>query len=155
ARVIWVKLRLKQAFPNDFTEALAPGGTVLPPSVFPPLPTFQKFLNGAGVSYDETTATLTGGPGQPTGPALSPLLALQQGQGGLGISAEDIGSSFLREVPNATGSARVNLIVDGWANPLAFCRSPWQSDVLNPGATHIQAGLQDPGDPRGLLTESA
>src|SRR5262245_13281539 len=39
ARVIWVKLRLKQAFPNNFTEALNPGGSVLPATVFPPLPT--------------------------------------------------------------------------------------------------------------------
>src|SRR5262249_21769173 len=34
ARVIWVKLRLKQAFPNNFTEALNPGGSVLPATVF-------------------------------------------------------------------------------------------------------------------------
>jgi type II secretory pathway pseudopilin PulG len=158
ARVIWVKLRLKQAFPNDFTEALDPGGSVFAPSVFPPLPTFLNYLTAAGVSYNAGTGTLTGGLGQPTESSVCLLLALQQGQSGMGLSAEDIGSSFIRDVPASTG--RVRLIVDGWNNPVIFCRWPYNSDVLNPVAStpltppHAQPGLHDPGDPRGLLTDA-
>ena len=42
ARVIWVKLRLKQTFPDTFNEALNP----VP---MPPLPYYQSVLGAAGL----------------------------------------------------------------------------------------------------------
>ncbi len=158
ARVIWVKLRLKQAFPNSFTEALNPDNgyfnSVTSGVSLPPLPTYKKYLNNAGVSYSMTT--LTGGIGQPYESSVCLLLALQQGQGGGGISAEEIGQPFIKDWP-ANGTT-VKLVVDGYGSPVAFCRWPWQCYVTNPSGSPPGSGPQtgannDPTDPRGLLCD--
>ncbi len=49
ARVIWVKLRLKQTFPDTFNEALNP----VP---MPPLPYYQSVLGALGYTVANTTA---------------------------------------------------------------------------------------------------
>ncbi len=93
---------------------------------------------------------------------------MQQGQGGGGISAEDIGTSFVQnysyQSPAGSGpKLTVQAIVDGWGTPLAFCRWPWQCYVVNPSGTFpsgaapgnaAQSGPNnDPFDPRGLLCD--
>jgi hypothetical protein len=147
ARVIWVKLRLKQAFPNSFTEALNPDSgyfaNITSGVSLPPLPTFKAYLNNAGISY--SGSTLTGGIPSPNGYVESSaclLLALQQGQGGGGINAEDIGQSFVQDYSYQVSSTNftVRALVDGWGVPLAFCRSPWGNYAINPSGAPAGTG---------------
>jgi prepilin-type N-terminal cleavage/methylation domain-containing protein len=173
ARVIWVKLRLKQAFPNSFAEALNPDNgyfaNIVTGVSLPPLPTYQKYLNNAGVTF--SSGTLYNGIPAPNSYYESSaclLLALQGGQSGGGISADDIGPSFLRDFP--LNGTTVKLIVDGWDTPVAFCRWPWGCYAINPSGAPPGSGPQpgiynpinvspsqatpnDPSDPRGVLCD--
>jgi hypothetical protein len=185
ARIIWVKLRLKQAFPNSFLEALFPDGgyfaNITAGVSLPPLPTYQSYLNNVGVTY--SGGVLSNGMSGVNAFAESSaclLLALQEGQSGGGLAAEELGQSFVTNytypvtttvggVPT-TNFFTVKLIVDGWGTPIAFCRWPWQCYAINPSGAPPGAGPQtgiynqstvnasgnvpnDPGDPRGLLCD--
>jgi len=173
ARVIWVKLRLRQAFPNSFLEALYPDNgyfaNIAAGVSLPPLPTYQKYLNSAGIT--QSGGVLSGGIPAPNAyyeSSVCLLLALQQGQNGGGMSAEDIGPSFLKSYP--LNGSNVQMIIDGWGTPVAFCRSPWNCYAINasgaPPGTGAQMGTynqssvnasanlpNDPSDARGLLCD--
>jgi prepilin-type N-terminal cleavage/methylation domain-containing protein len=163
ARVIWVKLRLKQAFPNTFTEALNPDNGFFGSTVsLPPLPTYKQYLSNAGITYNGTSVPeAIPSPDAYVESSVCLLMALQQGQGGGGIDAEDIGQSFIQQFQykSATPTSHtVQVIIDGWGKPVAFCRWPWNCYALNPGSSPPTAAAQtgpnnDPGDPRGLLCD--
>jgi len=146
ARVIWVKLRLKQTFPNNFIEALNPSGYPSMPFM-PALSSYQTKLNALGYF----------GPLQPgynTNPAASApalwessvclLWALQRGEDGTALQESDIGIGSLKDfgqIPfiatNPSSGQTRNLqpvkgLVDNWGTPLAFCRWPVYSLQLNP-----------------------
>jgi len=135
ARVIWVKLRLKQAFPTTFAEALTPS----------PMPSlYTQRLASYGV----------------TGPNASPaayessaclLLALQRGVGGGGAS-EEVGKSITQSFPTAGGS--IPALVEPYGTPFAFCRWPTGSVDLNPGGAQ-NGQTNDPEDPNGYLSNTA
>lgn len=151
AEVIYVKLRLRRAFPMSFAEILN-----LPPNasftdVVSPLsspPEFTNYLKQNGI----TTAALTP---QACESAVCLLLALQRGTGGGGVDAEDLGSTSSADLPykiNTNTTVQLKGLVDGNGGPLAFCRWPTGSTELNPNGPQI--GTVDPGDPEGTLTQA-
>jgi prepilin-type N-terminal cleavage/methylation domain-containing protein len=161
ARVLWVKLRLSQAFPMTFREAL--GGTILPaftgPSgpvaatVLPPLPAYVNGLTAAGINAANTGTCQS---------AACLLLALQQSPSGGGVKMEDLGVSssiqicFTDPDPVTKAPKPVNALVDGYGTPLQFSRWPTGNAlVLSNDPTFGLPGLaNDPTDPQGLLANT-
>jgi len=130
-RVIWVKLRLRQAFPMSFNEALNP-------APLPPLAGYVAYLKSLGIT----------GSSQQTAPYESGaclLMALQRGEGGGGVNPDDL--KFTSEQPAPKGTFKV--LMDSWGSPLTFCRWPTGHSELVVG--NISA---DPGDPRGTLANA-
>jgi prepilin-type N-terminal cleavage/methylation domain-containing protein len=131
ARVVYIKLRQRQAFPMTFDEALHP-------APLPPLKPYVAYLGSLGILRSSSgTARFES--------AVCLLMALERSSGGGGIKAEDLGRTASLALPG--GEARY--FVDAWGTPLAFSRWPTGDPRLNPqGAA---AGRNDPDDPDGLL----
>jgi len=143
ARVIWVKLRLKQTFPVSFSEALNP-------APLPPLPTYQVALGQLGI----TAATAPNPPAAYESSACL-LLALQQSVSGGGAKLEDLGVSSSIQ-PISAGTGTINIFVDHWNSPLQFCRWPTGDAIpLGNSAAGQPGAANDPGDPEGTLTVQA
>ncbi len=139
ARIVYIKLRLRQEFPMDFAEA-----TNVVPGRLRPLPAYQRALAGV---------TPTGRTSQSS---VCLLLALQQARGGISFDPDALGSGAISDA-YATGANAAGLkqIVDGWAVPLVFFRWPTGNLELNPDGPAGQAGHNDPTDPEGLLSPPA
>src|SRR5439155_13957278 len=130
ARVIWIKLRLKQQFPMNFMEALNPtpptirsAANVLPFVVLPPAPVFAQSLPATPLA-----ATL---------PALhesSVCLLLTLSQNRKGVVGFDQDRLAATEKSTVNG---LKAIIDGWGKPLAFYRWPIGGEVeaSNPNLT--------------------
>ncbi len=138
ARVIWVKLRLKQNFPNNFAEALNP--SPLPPDSY-----FLRQLTQLGYP-----ANYSGPPAQWESSACL-LMALSRGTKGGGLPPEILGSSSTVKGFTTPNGMSVNALVDGWGHPLAFCRWPCLSTYMNPNGQPQAGNKNDPIDPDGLL----
>jgi prepilin-type N-terminal cleavage/methylation domain-containing protein len=133
ARVIWKKIRLKQAFPVSFSEALSPFSSL------PALATFQTALKNAGVTGSSAGT-------QPYESSICLAIALQSGAGG--VSEEEVGKEAMASL--TLGTTQLRYFQDAWGKPLAFCRWPANSAVINPNGA--QAGNLDlQGDPDNLL----
>jgi prepilin-type N-terminal cleavage/methylation domain-containing protein len=131
ARVIYIKLKLRQQFPMSFNEALNPA----------PLPANQayvKYLNNLGI---------TGSTGDQCESSACLLMALTQGVGGGGNNAEDIGAGGASTTFSLSNGSQILALKDAWGNPLFFSR--WPTGQAAQGA----AG-SDPGDPQGLLANA-
>lgn len=124
-RVIYVKLKLRQAFPMNFNEALNP-------SPLPPLPGYVSYLNNLGV---------TGSSNAPYESSACLVMALQRGVSGAGINPDELGARG-----NTNG---IPYVIDGWGRSIFFARFPTGCAVLNPNGA--QTGANDPGDPQGTL----
>jgi prepilin-type N-terminal cleavage/methylation domain-containing protein len=135
ARVIYVKLRLRQAFPMDFGEALNP-------FPLPPLQGYKTYLAQYGI-----TAKVN----QPWESAACLLMALQRGPGGGGVDAADIGAGGATKSASL-GTVSIPYLADAFGQPLAFSRVPTDNPVLNPNGP--QPGANDPMDPEGLLNST-
>ncbi len=141
ARVIWVKFRLKQTFPNNFYEALNP-------TPMPPLGLYQNQLSLLGY-----TAANTVSPQQWESSACL-VMALGRAEDGAGVKPETLGlNSFIHSFPTPSGGT-IPALVDGWGQPLAFCRWPCYSPVLNPNSQPLSGDKNDPVDPSGLLVST-
>lgn len=141
AQVIWTKLRLKQTFPNNFNEALNP-------APMPPLSYYKNTLTVVGYTTANTTTP------QPWESSACLLLALQRGEDGAGVSPETLGiNSFIANYATPNGQS-IQGLVDGWHNPIQFCRWPVNSTVLNPGGAAQSGDKNDPDDPSGLLVST-
>jgi prepilin-type N-terminal cleavage/methylation domain-containing protein len=133
ARVLYVKLRLKQEFPMTFAEVLTPSG---------PLPAregYASYLQNRGVTA----------PANPAGDhesAVGLLLALQQGRSGAAPSGDDLGNS----VKPVNG---LPALVDDWGRPLAFYRWPTGNTEVDGLAPASASTARDPQDPDGLLLD--
>jgi hypothetical protein len=151
ARVIWVKLRLKQAFPTSFQEILNPNF----PVGIGPLPSYQQYLQGLGYTAANTAVT------QPHESAACLLMALQRGPGGGGVAAEDLGgSSMIRLAPYVanSGAQPIAAIFDSWGTPIVFTR--WPTGDPSTGISDVnpdgyKPGANDPGDGFGRLTNDS
>lgn len=140
-RVIYVKLKMRQAFPMSFDEVFnnnVPKGYPLPP-----LPTYMTYLSSLGIkgslpSYPnnfESAACL--------------LMALQRAQSGGGTDSADLGSGGSTTAFALPNEQSIRVFADAWGRPIFFARFPTGSTVLNPNGP--QPGANDPGDPQGYL----
>jgi type II secretory pathway pseudopilin PulG len=141
ARVLWVKMRLKQEFPTSYGEALQPVPAALlqpaGPLVAGDLPPKNVFVQAlpaaANDAATESSACL--------------LLALTQGRGGVTWDAsQTLGAGFVRD----TDGDGLPEIVDAWGKACLFVRCPFGNSDLNPGG--LVAGAHDAQDPAGLLS---
>ncbi len=129
--VLWVKFRLRQAFPMSFSKALDS-------SVFPSL--YQTQLTNAGIAGSsspvaayESSACL--------------YLALQRNVSG-GIQFEELIKNA--SAPFGTASA----FTDSYGNPLAFCRWPTGYQIMNPISTTRTDGTMTNPDGSTVLNTS-
>jgi prepilin-type N-terminal cleavage/methylation domain-containing protein len=135
ARVIYIKMRLKQEFPMSYAEAVAPSPLPALPSYVASLPIGAKGIN----AWTECSGCL--------------LLALSQARSGVVFNADDLGPNALIDLDNIG----LKQIVDSWGKPIIFCRWPTgNTDVnnMNPGQTLQQQMFRDPQDPAGLLLDA-
>jgi prepilin-type N-terminal cleavage/methylation domain-containing protein len=151
ARVIWVKLRLKQEFPTTYAEALNPApGYLAPKNAF-----FKAIKNPPAAANDRTTES-----------SACLLIALTEARGGMTWNPETtLGAGAIRD----TDSDGLREIVDSWAKAIYFVRVPipnanpnlptngnplWAQD-LNPTTGILPVGMKtgsnDAQDPDGLL----
>jgi hypothetical protein len=159
-KVIYVKLKLVQAFPMTFDEVLNWNPTF---GSLPPLTVYVKKLQALGISGSSPTTA-------PYESSALLLMALQEGVSGQKFNAEDLGSAALGTFPAAGSNptATIQALVDGWGSPLAFFRWPTGSPDLNPppgsgtltdlfgNPNFPQAGTNhDTTDPQGYLTSTA
>lgn len=171
ARVIWVKLRLRHAFPQNFQEVLTPNS----PQVCKYDPTSRQlvpYLPQPGVNAAVTSPSLTylralqgapvvPGPAGPSENAAMLLLAATQGRNGIAVTADDLGTGALGDGVFARPFAppgqflTLKQVVDSWSRPLVF----WRWPVANPEITESNPSLggttaskfRDPLDPEGTL----
>lgn len=155
ARVLYIKLRLRQQFPMNFAEALnvqyqnpdlAAWGlsTTVPPSPLPALPGYVSYL----AKFGFTPAVVSAQPyPQYYESAACLLMALERGVSGAGISAEQLTAG------GAAGNINgIPILTDAWNRPIFFARFPVGCPLLNPSGA-LQ-GANDPGDPLGYLNSS-
>lgn len=147
-RVIYVKLRMRQMFPMNFNEAINP-------SPLPPLPAYQSYLGQFGI----------GGSVGPSGTAAAfessacLLMALQRAQSGGGSGAADIGGGGASAAFGLPNGQSIRAFTDAWGQPIYFTRVPAGYPLLNPNPyvpgssakSSGETGINDPGDPQGLL----
>ncbi len=141
-RYLYVKLKLRQAFPMSFNEALSPPPPLptMPPTPcpLPPLPVYQAYLGSLGIN-GSTPGTL------PYESSACLLMALQRGVSGAGIDPSDLTAG------GAAGNYNgISYLTDGWGRPIFFSRVPTGNSYLNPTGTALP-GANDPGDPQGYL----
>jgi prepilin-type N-terminal cleavage/methylation domain-containing protein len=157
ARVIYVKLKLRQAFPMNFAEAWNLPyynpylGANVPASPLPPLPGYTTYLTSIGV-----TSTVVGSSSyvpQPYESSACLLMALSRGVSGAGVDDSSLtaGGSAGSVAPYGFPITYLN---DSWGQPLLFTRAASGSLALNPsgGAT---TGNNDPVDPVGYLNSGS
>jgi prepilin-type N-terminal cleavage/methylation domain-containing protein len=156
ARVIYVKLRLRQAFPMNFNEALYP-------APLPQLQGYVTYLTSLGITGSSTATA-------PIESSACLLMALQRGVSGAGINPSELTAG------GAAGNYATNLgnlpyLADAWGRPIFFTRVPAGNLYLNPivpqsytnniptpwwnppgqAICYSQPGANDPLDPQGYL----
>jgi prepilin-type N-terminal cleavage/methylation domain-containing protein len=140
ARIIWIKLRLKQEFPMNFMEALNPTPKSIRPSYvsLPPTPAFAQALQASDAKD----------PPQNFEASVCLLLALSRAsKGAVSFDEDRLASTEKGEAPGMRG---LKMILDGWGRPLTFYRWPIPTELTgsNPNKT---SRFGDPLDPDGLL----
>jgi prepilin-type N-terminal cleavage/methylation domain-containing protein len=167
ARVIYVKLKLRQAFPMSFNEALNP-------FPLPPLQAYVSYLSNLGIA---SSTALTA----PVESSACLLMALQRGVGGAGIDSSALtAGGAAGSLPCPPGSpvptGSLPYLTDAWGRPIFFTRVPagnlylnpvtptsvanvyttlpWSSTSGLPVTCFSQQGTNDPGDPTGLLVST-
>jgi len=150
ARVITIKMRLTQAFPMSFEEVkgvMLPGlgATSSYPSGYPlpGLSVYQAYLGSLGI-----TGSGTANDTLPYESSACLLMALQRAGNGQGVTVEALGGAATKLYTLPSGKS-FPYLVDGWGNPVAFCRWPTASPALVP--TVGNNVYKDPTDPQRLL----
>jgi prepilin-type N-terminal cleavage/methylation domain-containing protein len=151
ARVIWIKLRLKQTFPMNYSEALFPWA--LPPTFasagpiqyyeLPANQTYVNNLNNAGITGGSLSASVW-----PFESSRMLLMALQAGDM---FNPDTLPPSA---VMTDTAAPPLRYFVDAWQQPFVFYRFPAGNtdvDATNPAGS--AAKVRDPLDPEGVLLD--
>lgn len=137
ARVVWIKLRLMEAFPTSYSEVSNPycysSGLI---------PTNKRKYNA---SYKSALGGLTAANNSATESSACLLLALSVNRGGVTLAPDSLGSF----VQDSDGDG-IKELVDGWNSPLAFFRFPTGNSELQ-GLAPSTGVYKDPLDPTGLL----
>lgn len=169
AKYIYVKLRLRQAFPMNFAEALnVPynnpelANWTLPtqvPSLPPSLPQLQalpgyaSYLASFGITPAIWANSATAPPfPDPRESSICLLMALQRGVSGAGIDPSDLTAGGAAGSMITPSGGSIPYLNDAWGRPILFSRAPAGSLNLNPVSA---AGNNDPGDPQGYLRTPA
>lgn len=153
AQVIWVKLRLMEAFPISYDEIVT---SPLYNQIYTPTgtPYIEAGQRRNIASYQKKLGTTTGQTLRAQSAACL-VMALSQNRGGLVLDEEKLGP-FLRD----SDGDGMKEFVDGWGTPIAFFRFPTAypnllstagTNWLNPAQTGRGATFSDPLDPDGLL----
>ncbi len=144
AQVIWVKLRLKQEFPQSYAEGK---NAIVGPAKYPF--TLQPL-------YATALSKVAAGSGGNTESAACLLLALQRVRSGAKLNPDDLGSGAVKD----TNNDGLKEIVDDWGLPVKFVRWPaptapyvasGELDDLLTNANPNASKRPDPLDPEGLL----
>ncbi len=161
ARVLWIKIRLMEAFPITYAEVNGNGkplplqdpvflllGNYITPNPRKYLGTYSKALNGSFAANNAATES---------GACL--LTALSVSRAGSTLTPDDLGKAV--EDTDADG---IKELVDGWDSTLSFYRFAWSGGAvptapinfniqsLNPAAKGSRsATMADPLDPNGAL----
>ncbi|HEY7331144.1 MAG TPA: prepilin-type N-terminal cleavage/methylation domain-containing protein [Gemmataceae bacterium] len=161
ARVLHIKLKLRQAFPMTFNEALNP-------APLQPLQGYVSYLTNLGITGSSAATA-------PIESSACLLMALQRGVSGAGIDPSDLtAGGAAGSLPLPGGS--LPYLTDAWARPIFFTRVPAGNLYLNPVTPtsvanvyttlpwslttglpvtcYSQPGSNDPGDPTGLLVST-
>jgi type II secretory pathway pseudopilin PulG len=140
ARVIWLKLCLKQEFPTNYVEAQTPylnnDGSV----------------NGYITAQDLPGLYRTPASGGAEQSSVCLWLSLSRVRSGVKFIPDDLGSNALASGPTTS----YKQFVDGWGNPLVFYRWPVNEVFSGELATTNPApnsSFPDPLDPEGLLQD--
>jgi len=129
ARVIWIKLRLKQEFPMTYDEATNPGGSYISPK--------QSFVTALG-------GRKSANPPSPAESGACLLIALGADRGNTADTSSVLSAA---EVRDSDGDG-LKEVVDAWGNPLVFYRWPVDNPDIQPKTSTVNA---DPQDPDGFL----
>lgn len=143
AKVIWTKLRLMEAFPQNSAEVLVvPGTPPTPPFVYRNEPV-APFAPWIPVNQRRYIATYQGKIGQTSGsPAACLLMALSVKRGNSSLNED--------EIKYAVNSTRE--LIDGFNRPLSFTRFTVLPASENPAsAGSTSSKYADPVDPHGTL----
>jgi prepilin-type N-terminal cleavage/methylation domain-containing protein len=165
ARVLWIKIRLMEAFPISYDEINNPANSVYQLLNLAIPGTAGQPQRKAWKTYQNATAKQGSSPTTTASESSACLLmALTVSRGGAVLSPDQLGSY----VADTDGDG-VKEIVDGWRTPLVFYRFAWGSGALpgrigdppqapsgiqglNPAPAGSKAArLGDPLDPAGSL----
>ena len=147
ARVIYIKLKLKQAFPTSYYEVFYPAGDAATGTDYlRPIDKYQRTLEQAGITRGSLSA-------QPLAHESAACLHMALRYGPDGHSDDDTGmAGAVKQVGG------MPVLVDAWSIPLVFCRWPVGNNsgasIVNPGGLAAAVGLEDSGDPRGTLNDA-
>jgi hypothetical protein len=152
ARLIWIKARLRQEFPMNYTEIILASSTSSQPVPGGALPAKPEYVNALTAPNGPIAKGFVAG-NEPTPAENSACLLMALtlvNRAGINISPDDLGAHVLAD----TDLDGLNEIVDGWRTPIMFFRWPFANQELqnlNPGSTGTTATFQDPQDSEGLL----
>jgi prepilin-type N-terminal cleavage/methylation domain-containing protein len=148
-RLIWIKLRLMEAFPRSYQEMNLP----YPHKKLAALntnPIIPANLQKYGATYNKALGGRTNDQkGGLTESSACLLIALSVMRNGTVLNADVLGSAVAD-----TDNDGIKEFVDGWGNPLAFFRFPTGNKALqdtNPYIGTPRAAFADPVDPGGVL----
>jgi prepilin-type N-terminal cleavage/methylation domain-containing protein len=156
ALVIWIKLRLMEAFPQSYAE-------IRTPWAYNYIPADMQRYNS---SYLKAIKNVPLGPPAPTESAACLYLILRENRGVARLEEDKLTANIID-----TDNDGVKELVDAWGNPLTFIRFPigtnppgvnpvlsapllTELDLLNPNKTAKGQQFGDPEDPDGLLQQS-
>jgi prepilin-type N-terminal cleavage/methylation domain-containing protein len=155
ARVILIKLRMKQAFPQSFFEALYPGRDPASGAEYvQPRPSYVTYLKQAGITRASYNPAL--GPPAPAAHESAACLYMALRHGPEAVGEEQLGLSG-----STVTIGGLPCLSDAFGQPLLFCRWPVGDhsasppsgvSVANPGG--YADGANDPGDPRATLNDA-
>ncbi|MFO0969312.1 MAG: type II secretion system protein [Gemmataceae bacterium] len=142
AKVIWIKLRLMEAFPQSFAEINSPwvySSGLIPAGRQKYNATYKRQLGGKGIAGDDAES------------AACILLALSMDHGGAKkLDRDALGTAYFVD----TNNDGVLEIVDGYQQPIRFFRFPTGSGDLQTtykSASATGGTFRDPLDPQGFL----
>jgi len=174
ARIIWIKLRLKQEFPMNFTEASDPWSLPSSPpttnyyslptastyalqlSDIPSGFTYSKFKNDLTQAGVSSTSFSSDPKTWPFESAALLILALRKGASGNPFDEEKMAANYVQTasgVPKVAQGVNLKVLLDAWGQPLVFYRWPVNDEVNNSNPAGATSKNNDPLDPEGLLLD--
>lgn len=154
AKVLWIKLRLKQQFPMSFGEALRPDSVSYRYGFADAIaaePAYVSILSRAGITLANYNTSQRP---QATEMSACLLMALSLNRRGVQVDPDLLHALEIRDTDAPPD--RMNEIVDGWGIPLGFVRFPVgdpNMQSLNPSRNDTSVRFYDPQDPTGRLQD--